>query len=563
MVVWERQSGEDIERAIATYICLKYPHSVRVRPSQGDGGIDVIRTFEDGKVSIYQIKKFASNLTMGQKKQIENSWKRFIEYAKTEHLGVAEWSLVLPLDPTPQNRKWFESLTGGESFRTSWIGLTEIDGWAAEMPRVADYYFNGDRDAVLALAKTFLDATHQDITSEAGLRKRLSSIQETLDTIDPNYRFDFQVMSGSIGDMPTSAPGRPGLVMTAFEEIGNGKVVQIDVLAKHTAATALSPISGTVTFRPESSEQEEELRKFIDYGEPFSGLPASLDMSTWSAFEMGEFPSTGKVSVFGRERKRNVSLFLSDVNGNSIEVIQRSSSEGRKGLAWKGSSDDGFICVEAHADYGSSSLSASVKVNLGCLVNAPIGKARRKLNFLAGGFENELSLRAADSEICRFLMSDLGVDKEFIDRALVVAQLLATIDVVSADEVLFPMEINVVEMKALSNAAKLVSTGCAEIKWAKLELSEPPETLPPSPLEIQYAQKLAVRCGGRQYNCGYVLYNLFAAWNERMDAYVPLDEENGIARISYLGQSLAPDMVEDALYVRGIPDDTFGAVARP
>ena len=74
MIAWETYSGEDVERAIATDICLEHPTAIRVRPSQGDGGIDVIKAINDTDIIVYQIKKFATNLTSSQKAQLKKSW---------------------------------------------------------------------------------------------------------------------------------------------------------------------------------------------------------------------------------------------------------------------------------------------------------------------------------------------------------------------------------------------------------------------------------------------------------------------------------------------------------
>lgn len=59
-ISWETLSGEDVERAIATYICLEHPSSVRVRPSGGDGGIDVINTLKNGKKACIKLRSLRS-----------------------------------------------------------------------------------------------------------------------------------------------------------------------------------------------------------------------------------------------------------------------------------------------------------------------------------------------------------------------------------------------------------------------------------------------------------------------------------------------------------------------
>ena len=95
-IAWSSYSGEDIERLIATYVCTKHPDANHVRPSIGDRGIDLFRTLDDGSVSVYQIKRFSSNLTASQRKQIEKSWTALTAFASAEKWVVSEWNLVMP-----------------------------------------------------------------------------------------------------------------------------------------------------------------------------------------------------------------------------------------------------------------------------------------------------------------------------------------------------------------------------------------------------------------------------------------------------------------------------------
>lgn len=75
-IPWERISGDDVETIIAVYVCRENPDAVKVRPSRGDGGIDLLHKRDDDTYDVYQVKKFATNLSSGQKTQILNSWER-------------------------------------------------------------------------------------------------------------------------------------------------------------------------------------------------------------------------------------------------------------------------------------------------------------------------------------------------------------------------------------------------------------------------------------------------------------------------------------------------------
>ena len=61
-IPWTRYSGEDVESVLATFISLEERNAIKIRPSRGDGGIDLIVYLDAETVDIYQIKKFAENL---------------------------------------------------------------------------------------------------------------------------------------------------------------------------------------------------------------------------------------------------------------------------------------------------------------------------------------------------------------------------------------------------------------------------------------------------------------------------------------------------------------------
>jgi hypothetical protein len=103
-VEWTRTEPGDIEQVVSMLLCRENPSAVRVRPSRGDGGIDVLAQARNGAgVAVYQVKSFSSNLTASQKAQVERSFRRVLDYAKGRGLQVTEWYLTLPLDPTNEN----------------------------------------------------------------------------------------------------------------------------------------------------------------------------------------------------------------------------------------------------------------------------------------------------------------------------------------------------------------------------------------------------------------------------------------------------------------------------
>jgi hypothetical protein len=60
-VEWTRTEPGDIEQVVSMLLCRENPSTVRVRPSRGDGGIDVLAPARNGAgVAVYQVKSAVS-----------------------------------------------------------------------------------------------------------------------------------------------------------------------------------------------------------------------------------------------------------------------------------------------------------------------------------------------------------------------------------------------------------------------------------------------------------------------------------------------------------------------
>ena len=79
-VEWTELAGEQAETLLAVLLYNKYPKATRVRPSQGDFGIDVLLPSSSAPemFDVYQIKKFAQSLTDSQKGHVEKSLRRLL-----------------------------------------------------------------------------------------------------------------------------------------------------------------------------------------------------------------------------------------------------------------------------------------------------------------------------------------------------------------------------------------------------------------------------------------------------------------------------------------------------
>jgi hypothetical protein len=80
MVPWSELEPDQAETLLAVLLYNEHRRAVRVRPSRGDFGIDVLNpnptapeTFD-----VYQIKYFHRTLTDSQKGQVEKSFRRLL-----------------------------------------------------------------------------------------------------------------------------------------------------------------------------------------------------------------------------------------------------------------------------------------------------------------------------------------------------------------------------------------------------------------------------------------------------------------------------------------------------
>lgn len=290
-VEWTRQLGEDVEAVVAMLLCSRYPNAVRVRPSQGDGGIDVFVPGPagfGGERAVYQVKKYCENLNSKQKREIKRSYRRVVDTSRKEGWRITAWHLVMPLDLTDKNLGWLNEVTADAEFPCETNGLAFCDTLAAHYPKVIDYYLRDGKDRLQAEMNNLTavlsgrkNRQENDALVPADVMPDLASIHKALNACDPFYRYDFAVSD----DPPPKerAPGDPGSV--GVYAIQHDSVwISIRIFALSLAAVEERPIS--MQFRLTIPEGDDKLRqqvqKFIDYGAPLSmpegTISGSLDL---------------------------------------------------------------------------------------------------------------------------------------------------------------------------------------------------------------------------------------------------------------------------------------------
>lgn len=316
-VEWAALEGGEVETVLANLLYNWNGRAQRIRPTQGDFGIDVIIPATDGAEpwDVYQIKKYATNLTSGQKSKIVESFARMIIGVVRESLPIRNWYLAMPLDPTMNNlREWFSglpeaaiefatklgknSLTIDEVVRAhewlqadgrkiEWKGLNFCESLAADYPRVIDYYLHDGserlREAVASMA--MLIAGNMQVSEKSHARagsgaaavmepaevvSTLTALAEVLDT-DPHYTYEYIVGP----TRPILLQPEPNLVAAQQQCLPNGHYLTFKIYQRSSQSQEERPIPFSVSFKFESGSPEHEaFETWQHYGKPFEAAAA-------------------------------------------------------------------------------------------------------------------------------------------------------------------------------------------------------------------------------------------------------------------------------------------------
>ena len=236
-VRWADIDRDTYEDMVAVLISRLHPTAQRIDGSGGDGGRDVIVPLETG-LEIYQLKSHTGRLRGSRRTHVKNSLARAAEHEP------AAWHLVVPIDPTPAEDEWFESLIADYPFACRWLGKTWLDSHMADMPEIRRYYLEDARDEVLELIEraNLENSALQD--GVPGAIERLRAIQTEVNQIDPHYLF-------YLSSQPDSS-------------------VAISVHARYPGAEKDRPIHVRPKFvfpdTPEGQQAQQDLQRSLEFG---------------------------------------------------------------------------------------------------------------------------------------------------------------------------------------------------------------------------------------------------------------------------------------------------------
>lgn len=509
-IPWTRYSGEDVESVLATFISLEERNAIKIRPSRGDGGIDLIVYLDAETVDIYQIKKFAENLKNSQKAQIENSWQELSATTAVLHVKINSWHLVMPLDPTNENLRWAKELVEPSGTKFIWDGLSRVDGWASKYPEVIDYYFSNGKEEISEYAAKLLSmANLPDCSDPVILENRLRDLCSNLDKLDPYYAYSVHVLSeyDKRDDFCTRAPG---VVMSQILVTPGAGRIAIDVIEKTPIASMLHPLTFSVKIIAGTDEEKEQVQNYIEYGMPFTSLPAEvIDQDcqlpvgrSYEGFRRGIIKSFG---LNTSNCIRSASLFWEGCG--ELQLIVDKTTHGTKGVFFSAHDDTETFKLNFKWDASQPGGTLNYEFSFSNLANKRSRDVARTYRFLSEATDKKVDLRINGTSALSF---NLDIRDDLIDLINIIyglAVALETVNRAADSEMPFPDVYKTTkgEIANLRDAARLLDGESVvyswESHWFNLDGDKVQNLECPS-LAL-WIKPLTVRLGDRGVFCGF------------------------------------------------------------
>lgn len=494
-VEWTRQSGEDVEAVVAMLLCTEYPNAWRIRPGRGDGGVDIFVPLSNDRAlrDIYQVKKFASNLTNSQKRKIRASFEELLKTAAAEQWEISSWSIVLPLDPTPANETWFDEMTADVDFPCRWLGLTRLDLLAAQHPMVIDYYLRdgkdrlqGQTDLLASVIARRADRTPDEALQPMDVRSDLMAIYKAINAYDPHYRYELS-MTASPPD--GSEASRPGMVALAAYGSPDGWLL-ISIFARSLAALEERPITGEYSVKiDEGSELDTEYRRYQEFGTPVSLPRGSVNVRLSLPGGLGVIDSDNNVKLSispletARDKHAESELVVAVLSPDEstlaeLEVRLVEQTRGPAGGArtvWEDPPE--FVRLEILASEYPS-LTVNMRMTIDPAGRRP-GDIVDSLEFIAHLHDpNTLGVSTAygPRQFSAVSTSATGKERDMsVVRLAKIARALVTIQQHTTKRILFPSSFTGDQALEMIDVAKLLSGEAISVTWPEIKVDLEPE----------------------------------------------------------------------------------------
>lgn len=310
----QRRSGDSIESLIATLLRREYNDARQVNPSQGDGGIDILRPTADG-LEIWQIKGFTTALSNKQFGQVKGSWERFVEtHVKPGKHRIARYHLVTPWTPTEERIALFDELTAGASFPCQWDGDAFIAGLADRYPETMQRFTHGEGVLDQFISQQAMLASSpiergESLTMLSAIATRQDALDALRDTISDNYRIEHGTRTAASNhEVPLPADDDPA-VYHRMTYLGDSRWRYESVIPRSPDAVEIEPIGLSIEFLAvPGTDEHDAVRAWQEWGIPFQDVHVR-STTIGGPFSEDE-PVESKISIIERDRDNAPPLYL-------------------------------------------------------------------------------------------------------------------------------------------------------------------------------------------------------------------------------------------------------------
>ena len=329
---WEEVEPQKYEDMVSVLLSRLHPDSQRIDGKGGDGGRDVqIVDGQDGQVRhAFELKSFTGRMKAGRRRQVADSLKR------AAALKPAQWTLIVPIDPTPGEDGWFRQIGTECCLPTRWLGKTWLDGKMSAFPDIRRYFLENANDEVVRLLRE-LQKEEAKVTDVPVAVGRIRTLRERLNEIDPYYRYE--ISTGS-----TAEDIRPPDVVLSV----NYGDVRVDVYPKYLGAVKDRPI--TIDVKVIVGPDNEVIQNAMDYGLGVN-IPPQLvsNISVDAPAGLGGNFTGGEIDILSTCRKldETVTLALDVLDGErllaSCPIHLTQQTSGLKGSIVNGTDTSGWL----------------------------------------------------------------------------------------------------------------------------------------------------------------------------------------------------------------------------
>jgi hypothetical protein len=477
-IEWSRRTADEIEEVVAQLLLCKYPNAVRVIPGRGDGGVDVVVPIEGGRCQVFQIKSFSGpKLTSSHKTQIVGSLARVRE---SEGEALAEWNLVLPMDPTPRRLEWFNELTSSAQFPSHWRGLTYLDVLASQNPSVVDYYLFSGKDRLAREHQDFLQAIQLGSKTIAGgalaageIPGMLGAVDRLINRDDPHFTYDISVVSSR--RQKARSP-----VLSAIFGSDEERAVVVDVFPRYGSALEDRPITFRAELHPANPEEQASVEDWISFGRQVTveatvtfpdGLPGGLPVpEAESVLSLGpRQAATGPLKV----NLRVLSPDRTEVGRIPIEISEH--TVGERGAKLKATDATRLISIAATFDIrGEKALHLDLRFDPIRIVGCPVSAAAQAVRFLTSLVPpNSLGL-GYEGGGGAIAVSEQVLHKDWLPDGLALLELLDDLELIQTkcvEPLIVPESISREEHLAIAEAAALLRGETVSGTWRTIDLT--------------------------------------------------------------------------------------------